>query len=119
MSTEACIFCRNNDMTDECWHSVEYEPVARALAVACTGDAEPTDEQVGWYVDDAENIGSDLWDYLGRETPLACRALGSLRRQPELFAVIFNDRLIVNMQTSEMGDCDTCLVADLTPEATR
>lgn len=109
----ACIFCRNNDMADECWHSPEYEPVARALATAFQQTDQPTDEQVGWYVDDAEEIGSDLWHYLGRETPLTCRDLGSLDREPDLHAVLFNDRLIVTMQTADTGESMAHVVADL------
>lgn len=116
----ACIACRLNDWADECWHSPEYEPVARALAVAFQQTDTPTDEQVGWYVDDAEEIGSDLWHYLGRETPLTCRDLGALDREPDLHAVLFNDRLVVTLQTVEgSGQSMARVVADLTPSPER
>lgn len=114
--SEACIFCRNNDMAEECWHSPEYEPVARALAVAYQGTDQPTDEQVGWYVDDAEELGSDLWHYLGRDTPLTCRDLGFLDRDPDMFAVVFNDRIVCTMQSVEKsGESMAQVVADLHP----
>lgn len=109
----ACIFCRNHDMADECWHSPEYESVARALAVAFTKESEPSEEQVGWYVDDAEGIGSDLWHYLGRDTPLTCRDLGYLDREPDKHAVLFNERLVVTLQSTEMGESMARVVADL------
>lgn len=118
MATEtdatACIFCRNNDMADECWHSPEYEPVARALAVAFQCVPNPTDEQVGWYVDDAEELGSDLWHYLGRDTPLTCRDLGFLDRDPDMHAVVFNERMVATLESVEKsGESMARVVADL------
>lgn len=113
MNTQKCIFCRFHDEPD-CWHSPEYEPVARALAVAFQQTEKPSDEQVGWYVDDAEALGSDLWHYLGRETSLTCRDLGFLDREPDLHAVMFNDRLVVTLQAADgTGESMARVVADL------
>lgn len=110
----ACIFCRNNDMASECWHSPEYEPVARALAAAFQSTPEPTDEQVGWYVDEAEDIAADLRSLLGKDTPLTARQLDFLPTSPSLAAVLINERIVATFEGSDdgSGEVSARLVAD-------
>lgn len=112
--SDACIFCRNHDMADECWHSTEYEYVARAFAKAFQGTENPTDEQVGWYVDEAEDVSSDLRQILGKETPLTVRALDFLPTSPSLAAALVNDRLVVTFEGSDdgSGEVSVRVVAD-------
>lgn len=110
-----CIACRINDMGDECWHSPEYEYVARALAQAFQEKAEPSDEEVGWHVDEAEDIASDLRTLLGRDTPLTARRLEFLPTSPNLVGILFNDRIVATFEGCDdgSGEVIALVVADL------
>jgi len=107
-----CIFCRFHDEPD-CWHSPEYEPVARAFAIAVHGP-DVTDEQVGWFVDDAEQIAADLRRLVGFEG-LTCRSLGVSPSDADRFAYLFNERFVVSVLGTNDGSGETIvdLIADL------
>lgn len=109
----ACIACVHYDMADECWHSPEYEPIARALAAAVHG--EPTTEQVAGFVDDAEAIGSDVWAILGRRESYTCRDLGHVPTNPDRWSGLLDDRLIIIVDGSNDGSGESfaSIAADL------
>ena len=106
----ACLACRLYDMADECWHSPEYEPIARAFATAVHGEA--TDEQVAGFVDDAEQIGSDVWRLIGRRDSYTARTLGHLPTNPDRFSLILDERLVITVDGTSDGSGESfCSVA--------
>jgi hypothetical protein len=115
-AVRACIACRAYDMPDECWHSPEYEPIARAFAVAVHGD-DASDEQVAGFVDDAEQIGSDVWRLIGKREAYTASALGHLDTNPDRFSLVLGGRLVVIVDgTSDgSGESFASIAADLTP----
>lgn len=110
----ACPGCQANGWDEEvCFHSPEFFPVAQAIGRAIHGD-DATDEQAGWFTDDAEQIALDLMRLLDGQTPTA-RNLGTVGSDYDRIALLFNDRYVVTILGSNDGSGETIteVVADL------
>lgn len=114
-AVRACIACRIYDWPD-CWHSPEYEPIARAFATAVHGE-DASDEQVAGFVDDAEAIGSDVWRLIGSHDTYEASTLGHLETHPDRFSLLLGGRLVVIVDGTSDGSGESfcSIAADLGP----